>query len=1461
MIRKMSNVLGKTLPFAIFLLVASTLRGQGVTRSTPLQVTRIYNITSTWAGECGAGVIDNRSLVAGRTNNYHSVYATGSGSWTVAINYSDTSCSGSWTSFGSTSSISQASNPPIAYANGNHSFIQIVVTGNASVTYSAAKDFFLATSVGSVSFPVTVPQGGTGLATLPLHSIMLGNGNSTPNTITPGDAGTVLTSNGPGADPSYKVSSPVSTDYDYAAQYPGTTLIALGSNQTITMTPCPKGIYANGIWAPVYLSGGTGTAEHLVPIGGTCTSGATTGTIILTPTYGHSNAYTVQSYTAGIQEAVNANPGKTIKIPPGQHSVGNVRITTNSTYLEGGGDPGGGDNGLGTVIVPLVSSGCVFEWTTAVNHQIIIGGGMSKLGFAKPAYAAGTEIAVCVHGEAANQTYGMRFTELTTHYVGRALETIYDQGSYYSDSGFSGTTPGQNVIGIGSGLARYFRGITTYNGSGPLGSPSSVSTASWATGTATYTVGTHAILLGQVVGITGITPSGYNVAWATVTGITPTTISVSIVSDPGSYSTGGSVQPTGLAGTVIDITEDAGDDFASLNPMGADTVIKLHPASGKSTSWNEFTAVNVDSSLHGIVIAPETGGTANINSFSNMWFSSMLVGSAISLEGTGTIGDTNFTGGRIRASKGPVISITNSSVVNFKVTGAQIGDGLDDGILIAAGSGISLIGNSITGNVKNGIHITGGYNIHISSNTITGNSVSPSTSGQYDGIRITGGPQGIDMPGNKLCTLYGETQGWGLNWGGTGDAGSFTGGSAGPGCVNGPFTYSSTGGNFIYGGVQGIDNGVQSCTNGASECVVSGSTITVTPKKTINLLSSATVLNIVDPSHFEGKTIHIVAAASPPASPTLQAGGTLGSGFAENLTLARYQMADCTYSTIDYSYHCTAKNRENVRDYGAKGDGSTDDTSAINSALARCPNATIYFPDGTYKITAPLSAVGNGCNVVGAGRGATVVNQATAGQDAFDFSGSGYFSSIQDMTISATTGTSGTAGWAINANTVFWLTVKNLHITGFPNGINLYDASSTHITQSDIRIMAPTTGIGLQVSGSTSFDGSVDVWMDHSIIAGDTSNMAAAGVVLINSSGFNMDHVGVLGNAIGLWAKPGTNQIVQWTFLSHVQFDTNNLGVKLAPTVSSIMVRGFNGTDVWMSGSQTGDGMQLAPVGGAFVTGVDFGNCYVYSNAKHGIDIAGPGTVENVDFHGCHIGGNGKLPAAGSGSDIYVAANQNNWTVRDSRIGVIDSTGDIQPTETKGIQVAAGTSSHFSITNNTFVIPATASTVTVSGTTAVHVTAGSGFDQRLAGSTVLLNGVLLPVLTVTNSTDLVLATPTSNGTGLSLTAFYDIDDQSTGVNKTISGNQTSTDAPQTLASATTLNLPAWQDEIYFVTGNAVIATLGGGWNQRTVTLIPASSPPFTLTTGGNIAAAVTPVQFSRVVCTYTGGTTAWYCSK
>ncbi len=89
---------------------------------------------------------------------------------------------------------------------------------------------------------------------------------------------------------------------------PGGTLTS-GISNTVTLSAgCPYGVNGTSI-GPHYLyaSAGTGTAEAVLITGGTCVSGASSGTVIFTPANNHSGAWTLTSATGGMQELLYYN--------------------------------------------------------------------------------------------------------------------------------------------------------------------------------------------------------------------------------------------------------------------------------------------------------------------------------------------------------------------------------------------------------------------------------------------------------------------------------------------------------------------------------------------------------------------------------------------------------------------------------------------------------------------------------------------------------------------------------------------------------------------------------------------------------------------------------------------------------------------------------------------------------------------------------------------------------------------------------------------------------------------------------------------------------------------------------------------------------------------------------------------------------------------------------------------------
>src|SRR5690242_6647096 len=71
----------------------------------------------------------------------------------------------------------------------------------------------------------------------------------------------------------------------------------------------------------------------------------------------------------------------------------------------------------------------------------------------------------------------------------------------------------------------------------------------------------------------------------------------------------------------------------------------------------------------------------------------------------------------------------------------------------------------------------------------------------------------------------------------------------------------------------------------------------------------------------------------------------------------------------------------NVADYGAVGDDNTDDTAAIQAAIAALPagGGLIYFPPGTYKITSAIT-VRSALTLKGSGSSASVIHQHSTTQ-------------------------------------------------------------------------------------------------------------------------------------------------------------------------------------------------------------------------------------------------------------------------------------------------------------------------------------------------------------------------------------------------------------------------------------------------------------------------------------------------
>jgi len=192
--------------------------------------------------------------------------------------------------------------------------------------------------------------------------------------------------------------------------------LATAGNNTIHLTPCPAGVdTSNNTSAQyaVYIAG-TGTAEAVAVTGGTCSSGASTGTITVTTAHAHSAGYTVGAANGGNQEAINVAAGSGMshaviqEVPTGGANSANYNIYwpvflkasksmlngygadwacyTRSTCLMVGTYAGGANastvvglelqsavNVTGAHISSVSASAGTYTITTSSNHNLIAG--------------------------------------------------------------------------------------------------------------------------------------------------------------------------------------------------------------------------------------------------------------------------------------------------------------------------------------------------------------------------------------------------------------------------------------------------------------------------------------------------------------------------------------------------------------------------------------------------------------------------------------------------------------------------------------------------------------------------------------------------------------------------------------------------------------------------------------------------------------------------------------------------------------------------------------------------------------------------------------------------------------------------------------------------------------------------------------------------------------------------------
>lgn len=138
----------------------------------------------------------------------------------------------------------------------------------------------------------------------------------------------------------------------------------------------------------------------------------------------------------------------------------------------------------------------------------------------------------------------------------------------------------------------------------------------------------------------------------------------------------------------------------------------------------------------------------------------------------------------------------------------------------------------------------------------------------------------------------------------------------------------------------------------------------------------------------------------------------------------------------------------NVKNYGAVGDGTTDDTSAINDAIAALVAAgrgVLYFPSGDYKVTSTLTALSVPFIVLGDGSASFDITQYgsritfTSGSTDL-FSATAKVGLFAHIALYSNSGGTPSAGAGVHVSSAYLeqrVDFEDMHVRGFYDGLDI----------------------------------------------------------------------------------------------------------------------------------------------------------------------------------------------------------------------------------------------------------------------------------------------------------------------------------------------------------------------------------------------------------------------------------------
>lgn len=363
----------------------------------------------------------------------------------------------------------------------------------------------------------------------------------------------------------------------------------------------------------------------------------------------------------------------------------------------------------------------------------------------------------------------------------------------------------------------------------------------------------------------------------------------------------------------------------------------------------------------------------------------------------------------------------------------------------------------------------------------------------------------------------------------------------------------------------------------------------------------------------------------------------------------------------------------NVMAYGATGDGSTDDTAALQAALDAVPSSggTVLLPAGTYIVSSTLVIDKDSTVLSGIGPSSVIQTPASAlGIDVIRIgNGSTTRSQCGIRELRITSNGQKTAGVGIHLTKCFKIWLKNLLIEKQYRSLQYSNTTEVWLSSSDVR---DTKEHGLLLSNDlmSGFDWYItDCVFDNPDVVNTGSGIHWDGGETLVVSG-----VDLLRFNTGLYINPTNGRESRFGFMTNLIMDTcidNN--VRISNTGSGNTV-GLTFVNCW-SGTAANYGVLIDKPGSGLVQGVRWMGGKIFHNGLAGFRLAGG---QDVHISDCDIIANSQTSSANR-HGVEVAGGVSEFSIKGCRIG-----GGYQQGDTQGyaIHLDSGASDHYIIMGN-----------------------------------------------------------------------------------------------------------------------------------------------------------------------------------